>query len=355
MFDQQPGGWGADGNGGWGSQPGPPTTNGSWEQAPHGGGYAQPAYGQPAYGQQRGGGYGADACGDAGWGSAMPPPDQRGAYAHASAQPNASYGAPPVAINAAAMAGMAGMAGMGGGLGGGMNGVAQGVAANIAINYGEEIAGKLHNNINRALPIESLRYYFQLNNAFVMSKLKVLLLPFRHRTWARAQTGSGGFAEPRHDINAPDLYLPTMSFVTYVLLIAYHLGQQGRFSPEVFGLTASRGLGVVLLEVVLMKAAFYFFPSPAVSSGGALLDLVAYSGYKFVGVVLSSLIGLFAPPLLARAVALYVAVCTGYFVLKALTEVRGSTTLTPEVMKQNYCIFALAGMQFVFAWYLAPT
>ena len=162
MFDQQPGGWGADGNGGWGSQPGPPTTNGSWEQAPHGGGYAQPAYGQPAYGQQRGGGYGADACGDAGWGSAMPPPDQRGAYAHASAQPNASYGAPPVAINAAAMAGMAGMAGMGGGLGGGMNGVAQGVAANIAINYGEEIAGKLHNNVRRARGRAAARHSLSL-------------------------------------------------------------------------------------------------------------------------------------------------------------------------------------------------
>lgn len=45
----------------------------------------------------------------------------------------------------------------------------------------------------------------------------------------------------------------------------------------------------------------------------------------------------------------------GYFILKTLTEVRGSATLTPEVMKQNYCIFALAGMQFVFTWYLAAT
>jgi hypothetical protein len=35
--------------------------------------------------------------------------------------------------------------------------------------------------INRWLPIESMRYYFQLNNAYVVSKLKVLLLPFRHR------------------------------------------------------------------------------------------------------------------------------------------------------------------------------
>lgn len=47
--------------------------------------------------------------------------------------------------------------------------------------------------------------------------------------------------------------------------------------------------------------------------------------------------------------------CAGFFILKTLTEVRGSATLTPEVMKQNYCIFGLAGVQFVFAWYLAAT
>jgi hypothetical protein len=143
-----------------------------------------------------------------------------------------------------------------------------------------------------------------------------------------------------------------MSFVTYILLIAYHLGQQGTFTPEVFGITASRGLGVVLLEVVLMKAAFYFFPSSPVSGGVALLDLAAYSGYKFVGLVISMMIGLCVPPTLKHAHTFYMATCAGYFILKTLTEVRGSATLTPEVMKQNYCIFALAGLQFVYAWYL---
>jgi hypothetical protein len=211
-----------------------------------------------------------------------------------------------------------------------------------------------------------------------------------------------------------------MAFVTYVLLIAYHLGQQGRFTPEVFGLTASRGLGVVLLEVVLMKGTFYFFPSAALSSGAtgaALLDLVAYSGYKFVGIVISMVLGLFAPIALKHALTVYVALCAGaraviarpcsaqllptarrrcgrvfasallrrtraiahtrsaaprpagrpllllvlrpvvrpragFFILKTLTEVRGSATLTPEVMKQNYCIFAIAGLQIFFAWYL---
>jgi len=210
--------------------------------------------------------------------------------------------------------------------------------------------------INRYFTVDSVRYYFQLNNSFVVSKLMILLMPFRHRTWTRAHAGGGvyPYAEPRHDINAPDLYLPTMALMTHVLLIAYHLGQQGRFTPEIFGLTASKGLGVVALEVTLMKAAFYFFPMPAgAGSGAALLDLVAYSGYKFVGIVVSMLLGLFLPPLFYRFVTLYTALCTGFFVLKTLTEIRGTTTLTPEVMKQNYAIFGLAGLQLLFSWYLA--
>lgn len=34
----------------------------------------------------------------------------------------------------------------------------------------------------------------------------------------------GGRSTPRTDINAPDLYLPTMAFVTYVLLTGYFMG-----------------------------------------------------------------------------------------------------------------------------------
>lgn len=154
---QQPWGEPADANGGWGTQPAQPATNGGWEQPqqsggweqPHqGGGYGQPAYGQPAYGQQapqaaygQQTAYGVDAGGGgaAGWGSQLPP-DPRAAYGQPQAQPvppsgGGSYGAPH--LNAAAMQGM------------------QGVAANIAMNYGEEMAGKLQSNVRRQLRARS--------------------------------------------------------------------------------------------------------------------------------------------------------------------------------------------------------
>ena len=56
-----------------------------------------------------------------------------------------------------------------------------------------------------------------------------------------------GYAPPREDINAPDLYIPgtpsfgkivnlVMAFVTYILLSAFLSGVQGHFSPENFRL-----------------------------------------------------------------------------------------------------------------------
>jgi hypothetical protein len=35
-------------------------------------------------------------------------------------------------------------------------------------------------------------------------------------------------APPRADVNAPDLYIPAMAFVTYILLLAYVKGSQNQ-------------------------------------------------------------------------------------------------------------------------------
>ena len=41
------------------------------------------------------------------------------------------------------------------------------------------------------------------------------------------------FDTPVDDENAPDLYIPSMSLITYVLLCALCYGNAGQFDPEV--------------------------------------------------------------------------------------------------------------------------
>ena len=60
----------------------------------------------------------------------------------------------------------------------------------------------------------------------------MLLLPFLTKEWKRVVTEQGP-APPSVDLNAPDLYIPTMSMVTYVLLSGVLYGTSGEFSPEI--------------------------------------------------------------------------------------------------------------------------
>ena len=94
--------------------------------------------------------------------------------------------------------------------------------------------------------------------------------------------GVEAFHLPRDDVNAPDMYIPAMAFITYMLLVGLALGQRSVFTPEVLGLTSSKAAAVVLAEVLAIKASFYILNIPGEV---VVLDLIAYMGYKFVGYV----------------------------------------------------------------------
>ena len=57
--------------------------------------------------------------------------------------------------------------------------------------------------------------------------------------------------QPRYELNAADLYIPSMAFVTYILVVGYMLGLQNRFSPEILATTASSALTALFLEILV--------------------------------------------------------------------------------------------------------
>lgn len=75
-----------------------------------------------------------------------------------------------------------------------------------------------------------------------------------------------------------------MAFVTYILLSTLLAGIHGAFRPELLGLTATNAFAVVIIELILLKLGTYLLN---ISNESQWLDLVAYSGYKFVGVILT--------------------------------------------------------------------
>ncbi|XP_051148548.1 uncharacterized protein LOC127263517 isoform X4 [Andrographis paniculata] len=183
--------------------------------------------------------------------------------------------------------------------------------------------------------ISNPRYYFQVNEEYVKNKLKVVLFPFLHKGhWMRTVEGDGGklkltFKPPMDDVNAPDLYIPVMAFAT--------------FSPEMLSVQFNTGLLCWLLQVLLVEATLH------VLGGGGdvpLLDIIAYSGYTFVGASVVLATRLFTSSLY-HAVALFESFCMGVFLVKTMKRILISEVQSFEKnsTKRNYVLLFMASAQ----------
>lgn len=154
---------------------------------------------------------------------------------------------------------------------------------------------------NRYVSIPALKHYFNVSNSYVLSKLALVLFPWRHKPWSRQQarmagsaTGPNGqlvqqqyssmFLPPRDDLNSPDMYIPVMALVTYILLSVLLAGFRGHFHPELLGSITTTAIAVIIFEILCLKMAMYIL---SINNDSQLLDLVAYSGYKFVGIIVT--------------------------------------------------------------------
>ncbi|XP_047133062.1 protein YIF1B-B isoform X1 [Hydra vulgaris] len=164
--------------------------------------------------------------------------------------------------------------------------------ANAALHYGSQFvpAGKefVEKKIDQFISVSKLKYYFAVDNAYVFRKLCLLIFPFSHQDWSLKYDKSEPIA-PRYEINAPDLYIPTMAFVTYVLVNGFIMGTQNRFTPEQLGMTASSALVWLFVELIMIIVSMYVI---GILSNVKYLDLFALCGYKYVGMILSCIAGL---------------------------------------------------------------
>ncbi|WVO17301.1 hypothetical protein L204_104993 [Cryptococcus depauperatus] len=191
-----------------------------------------------------------------------------------------------------------------------------------AVAAGQEYMEK---NFTRYLPLQLIKVSFSVTNSYVLHKLRLILFPWRHRPWARQTRRSDngsveGWQAPREDINAPDLYIPTMAIVTYTLLCALASGLQSRFHPEVLGVSLSKALAVVITEFCAIKLGCYLLDVRG--SGASGVELVGYGGYKFVGIIATIVISLLGLGKMATlAIFVYTFGANAFFLLRSLKYV----------------------------------
>ncbi|KAG9327032.1 hypothetical protein KVV02_006509 [Mortierella alpina] len=101
-----------------------------------------------------------------------------------------------------------------------------------AVMAGQEY---VEQNLNRWVNRAALQPYFNVSNSYVVNKLRLLVFPWRHKLWTRSlkrseTTGETiGYLSPRDDLNAPDMYIPVMAFVSYVLLVGISAGTENKY------------------------------------------------------------------------------------------------------------------------------
>jgi len=212
----------------------------------------------------------------------------------------------------------------------------------------------------------SLQKYFNVGHLYVLRKLMLILCPFpvlfrrgqgAPQPWDSAQQEKHGAGGLKNNVEEPDLYIPLMSFVTYVLVYGMQRGILSDFHPEVLSSTASFASVLLILEVTCTKCAFY-----VAGSAIPVYDIIANAGYKYAPLVLI---------VLCRIILGGNFVYYGFFVYlstAAAVAIRhflmNTEPANPEMRQQYglaknplhfYIVTALAALQLPLCWLLTPS
>ncbi|ESW95850.1 hypothetical protein KL918_003407 [Ogataea parapolymorpha] len=203
-------------------------------------------------------------------------------------------------------------------------------AAQMGLQFSQSAFNASHQymqqNFGQLVANQDIKYYFKVSNQYVLSKLLLILFPFRNKTWTRQLRSTDVsqsvemYATPIEDVNAPDLYIPLMSFVSYVLLWAVFSGINGTFHPQLLGYATTRTLAFYLMDICLIKISFYVLGVN--QKNRKLWDLVSYSGYKFISILVLMLI----KNLLSSKILIYTGFLAnifslGFFLMRSLKYV----------------------------------
>ncbi|GAU97312.1 hypothetical protein RvY_08632 [Ramazzottius varieornatus] len=202
--------------------------------------------------------------------------------------------------------------------------------ANVAVAYGQSLAGQgkeiVNQNLEKWFSVSTLKFYFAVDTKYVARKLMVLFLPFVIRDWSIRFPPSQCVA-PREEPNAPDLYVPSMAFVTYILASGVLLGLSNKFTPEHLGAQASENLAWLIVEILAVLITFYI---TNISSNLRFLHLLAFTGYKYAGMVLCVVATMFMGRWGYRMAMLYASLSIVWFFLRSL-----KVYILPEVTQAD--------------------
>ncbi|CCF58038.1 hypothetical protein KAFR_0D03900 [Kazachstania africana CBS 2517] len=210
---------------------------------------------------------------------------------------------------------------------------------------GQENFNQFQETVMNRANTSMISHYFQVSTSYVLTKMKLILIPFLNKNnWARIMNGNGSFLTPVEDANSPDLYIPIMGLITYILIWNIKEGLNGSFNPENLYYKLSSTLAFVTLDLIILKIGLYLLVntnSPVTS----ILELTCYVGYKFIPLSIVLLCPV-DPKWVVLIAKMYLFISLGVFLLRSIKfnlfigDNNDINTVSKSVVKKcNYFLF----------------
>ena len=150
----------------------------------------------------------------------------------------------------------------------------------IGLNMGKQIVR--NSKFVDYFSLEGLKPYFDVDNKYVLIKLRYLFLPFlKEKT---RNTVNANEIQIKYNIEYSDLYLPIMSFITYVLSVSFIIALKNPaiFNPQTLGKILSKDFSLYIINAAIVKLLMFIFLNNPLS----FTEIFSLVGYKFIYMII---------------------------------------------------------------------
>jgi len=135
--------------------------------------------------------------------------------------------------------------------------------------------------------LEGLKPYFDVDNKYVLYKFRYLFIPFLKEK----QINSSEEIQNKYNIEYFDLYLPLMSFITYVLVVSFisAIKNPEVFNPQTLGKILSKDFSLYVMNAMAVKLLMFIFLKNSLS----FMDICSLVGYKFIHMIIFKILSNF--------------------------------------------------------------
>jgi len=135
--------------------------------------------------------------------------------------------------------------------------------------------------------LEGLKPYFDVDNKYVLYKFRYLFIPFLKEK----QINSSEEIQNKYNIEYFDLYLPLMSFITYVLVVSFisAIKNPEVFNPQTLGKILSKDFSLYIMNAMALKLLMFIFLKNSLS----FMDICSLVGYKFIHMIIFKILSNF--------------------------------------------------------------